>query len=719
MTNTTIRYLVLTMHLIAVFCLPALAAPVDDIPVVVLRSDDIRGSWAQVYPELDAKTPLQYGMDKHIPVTWGTIVDLIGKTNYLSAAQLNEYLSVAGGEIASHSVIHAAMPTNAAYIQELVESKAVLKQMFPVYFKDGFIQPGYWLGDGNLNTWPNLYNDIGIVLRSNYKWSGDYLYVAKKMGGVVCPYGMCTDFSLDYPASVDSVIMVLNEIAKVPGLVYIFTCHGIQPSNGFTVDVRANVLEAFMNIAAQLRDEGKIHFVTQAEAIEHPFPANVNCILNGGFESGLYWWNIYNGATTVLDGNSGSATALDLNSVQGSQPAVGTTISIRPAKYNLSWYQRVENTTDSPLDVRLSQTITGKQSPPDPLLSIGFRNSEVGVWQPRQALLVIKDGFVKANLTIQAVNGAHYLVDDVTMRQLSLDPALSATNTVVTAKPALCLLSWKTPNSNSVTSIMIRVGAKTHPLTPSEGTLFAQINPALGSQQSASGAINWSNYLGGAYFSVFAMTNTAFAPPDIAFASEPQDISYIRSKQENASAVVDGAVVSAAFTDCFYIESKDRINGIRVEKTAHGLVKGLTAGITGSVKTDINGERYISATNAIRDGYGSVLPLGMGISSLGGASAKSMISSGISQKSVTGGGYGPFNIGLLVKTWGVVTVEGNPFVMSDGSKALVSVMLPLGVSSPAKDDFVVVTGISSCLKNQSTGEVTRLIRATEVVGLNK
>ncbi len=107
----------------------------------------------------------------------------------------------------------------------------------------------------------------------------------------------------------------------------------------------------------------------------------------------------------------------------------------------------------------------------------------------------------------------------------------------------------------------------------------------------------------------FVLTGTAAAPISIAEAKKWQDGSLV-SLQEG--------IVTAAFTDYFYIESPDRSMGIRVEKAAHGLQRGAKRTVLGTIYTNSDSERYIQASEVAGSGTGSILPLGMNNKSIGG-----------------------------------------------------------------------------------------------------
>ena len=183
---------------------------------------------------------------------------------------------------------------------------------------------------------------------------------------------------------------------------------------------------------------------------------------------------------------------------------------------------------------------------------------------------------------------------------------------------------------------------------------------------------------------------------------------------------ISAAIVSAAWTDVFYIEADDRSSGIRVEKAAHGLTDdNVRADVVGIMKTNSDGERYVQASTAEPAGSGSIRPLGMVNRSLGGGDfAYDPGPPQIGQQGVTGGA-GLNNIGLLVQIWGRVTeiesVEPPDvptwFKIDDGSGVSVKCVVPNGVTIDEDWEYVVVTGASSCEKIGD--DLYRLIRVRE------
>ena len=84
---------------------------------------------------------------------------------------------------------------------------------------------------------------------------------------------------------------------------------------------------------------------------------------------------------------------------------------------------------------------------------------------------------------------------------------------------------------------------------------------------------------------------------------------------------------------------------------------------------------------------------------------------GFGQRGITGG-FGLNNIGLLVTTWGEVSSVGaDSFIIDDGSGVDVRCVVPAGVTLPGVDNYVAVTGASSCEKVGD--DLYRLLRVRE------
>lgn len=170
-----------------------------------------------------------------------------------------------------------------------------------------------------------------------------------------------------------------------------------------------------------------------------------------------------------------------------------------------------------------------------------------------------------------------------------------------------------------------------------------------------------------------------------------------------------GIPVTAVFGDFFYIESIGRCSGIRVYCPGHTLLPGMAADVDGIIKTNEDGERCITASYAVQNGQASVKPVGMPLKVLGGGAWK-MGAGGSGQAGVTGGA-GLNNIGLLVRTWGILRQGADGIhYLDDGPGAKLLLETPAGFNEPL-GQMVRLSGISSC-RADAFGNVCRLLRVT-------
>ena len=89
-------------------------------------------------------------------------------------------------------------------------------------------------------------------------------------------------------------------------------------------------------------------------------------------------------------------------------------------------------------------------------------------------------------------------------------------------------------------------------------------------------------------------------------------VTDVKQVRDGCQVSLTEAIVSAAWDNSFYLESDNRISGIRVEKTAHGLTaNNARANVAGTLRTNSDGERYIEASSAVNFETGSVKPLFM------------------------------------------------------------------------------------------------------------
>lgn len=173
---------------------------------------------------------------------------------------------------------------------------------------------------------------------------------------------------------------------------------------------------------------------------------------------------------------------------------------------------------------------------------------------------------------------------------------------------------------------------------------------------------------------------------------------------DGASVELRRVAVTESKPDYFYVETKARESGIRVERASHGLSIGDVVNITGTMRTNNNFERYIEATDIVNVPLVEFIkPVGIVNKSVGGTDWLYNPSTGAGQRGIDGCS-GLNNIGLLVSVWGKVVCKGRGwFYIDDGSgvkdgTGIIGIYceLPDGVAAPTVGDFVRVTGISSC-----------------------
>lgn len=170
-------------------------------------------------------------------------------------------------------------------------------------------------------------------------------------------------------------------------------------------------------------------------------------------------------------------------------------------------------------------------------------------------------------------------------------------------------------------------------------------------------------------------------------------ISSIISAPDNSYVNLSSMAVSASFTGSFYIEADNRLIGIRVEKANHTVPQDSRATLTGVVRTDAAGERYIAAAtvsskpDAFANGTGNLV--------------KPFYKVG------TGRGIG--TVGLLIRTAGKFTwISDNSFSVDKGNGIPLKCVVTPGVTIDPTWQNVTVTGVSSLEKVD--GQIKPILR---------
>ncbi|MDO8684046.1 MAG: hypothetical protein Q7N50_11255, partial [Armatimonadota bacterium] len=170
--------------------------------------------------------------------------------------------------------------------------------------------------------------------------------------------------------------------------------------------------------------------------------------------------------------------------------------------------------------------------------------------------------------------------------------------------------------------------------------------------------------------------------------------------------VVDSGVVTASFPGIAYIEDGSGPCGVRVLTSLRSVKLGTKLDVSGPIKTNAYGERYIAATMVTRTGAGSIEPVPLANRRIGGVDWLYDPFNGAGQRGVYNGS-GPNNIGLLITTTGKVTSIGSNFFYIDDGSGLKDGTGRIGVKVSASGIKMArpklganyqVTGISTCYK---------------------
>lgn len=184
-------------------------------------------------------------------------------------------------------------------------------------------------------------------------------------------------------------------------------------------------------------------------------------------------------------------------------------------------------------------------------------------------------------------------------------------------------------------------------------------------------------------------------------------IPAVKESNDGRAVKIEDAFVSASTNRYTYVQNEDRSTGIRVKRTASPLSLGARTRVTGIVRTNADGERYIDLFSLQIMSEPIVPdPVGLPLRSLGGSGRPSP-----GQQAVRDGA-GLSNIGLLVRTWGKVTGKGAGYLYLDdgaglrdgtltGTEENVGVRVVCDPSACQAGDYASVTGISSCFETGS------------------
>lgn len=244
-----------------------------------------------------------------------------------------------------------------------------------------------------------------------------------------------------------------------------------------------------------------------------------------------------------------------------------------------------------------------------------------------------------------------------------------------------------------------------------------------GAAESSAGSLVVPGYY---TFTLAAVARTAYATKDVSLwvSSLPIDAGSAAALADGSAVQIENKPVSALFGNCLYLEEPNRTAGIRVEGDTTGFAIGNPAKVYGIVVTNPNGERCVKAVYIKNVGGQALLrPLALSNACLGGGARGEqdptfrwqwIVSPDHGRELAWLPTGGPNNIGLLVRTWGTVTAmePSQPcFYIDDGtgwtdySKTLNGVRVLADGSGLSSGDLVVVTGVSTCHRDASTGHL--------------
>lgn len=205
-------------------------------------------------------------------------------------------------------------------------------------------------------------------------------------------------------------------------------------------------------------------------------------------------------------------------------------------------------------------------------------------------------------------------------------------------------------------------------------------------------------------------------------------IQTARSWGANMPAGLEDVVVTAWFGDYFYVETKDRTCGMRVEKMGEPSHLGWRVRVVGTIKLNADGEMYVDASSVADVEPDTVRPIAFRNADLGGGSLG--LQEGVwnwqwNRDETADWNYEwtPSrrlgNIGLLVTTSGRVTSIGEGYVYIDdgsrlddgtltGARRNIGVRVMCDPAPYAVGESLMVTGVSSCFRT-TAGLARRLL----------
>ena len=181
---------------------------------------------------------------------------------------------------------------------------------------------------------------------------------------------------------------------------------------------------------------------------------------------------------------------------------------------------------------------------------------------------------------------------------------------------------------------------------------------------------------------------------------QPMTVAEAKQMCDGFYVLVSG-IATATFDNCWYIESPDRVSGIKLISTpgppAPAIPVPFRALVRGKRGTVGGCESCIYVAEADHLGPAAVGPLGMPNRSVGGGDFEYFPGVWGSGQAGLTGGIGINTIGLLVRTCGAVTrIDPHTFMVNDGSGREIKCVTPIDVFVDPTITHMGVTGVCSC-----------------------
>lgn len=502
------------------------AVAYDNTPIVILREDDCRLTCKTPFPEFNNKNLLDYGKQLSIPITWGVITSQTSNNTALSWTDLVDYVTNAGGELASHSATHTAMNSEQSYINDLMVSKSDIARNTPFVCKT-FIQPGTWTGNAFFDNYSKMNSALAQYIKNCFSQSQLYLdtfYV----GAPILQHGLTCNYDIDYrsrPIITDFLYALDNIIANTPGGVYEICFHGIQsPSIPNSLKdpycTNSDFMAATLQELYNLRQAGKIRLMSINDAYNNnSFTTDVNRVYDPGFEYSkpeikpytVVWQAASPGAIVSQLGYNGSKCGY-----VAPNGSLKQNFSIPEGRYRLTWLQKPVDGTSLTTGITPIFYTTNTQSVPYILVQYPVIRNSSANWEQKTLFFKNPPNAYASRLTFSGTGA--YLIDNVSLTMENAQSSSDVSGLSASPGPTGVLLSWRAPDNTDFTKIMLRYRTNVQcPQTTSDGTLIQTIPAQNGQVQSLFVPFSWANK-SCVYFSAFALRNDdSFVDPDVCF----------------------------------------------------------------------------------------------------------------------------------------------------------------------------------------------------------